>query len=320
MPDKTSGQGPFTFALRDDLYSLPDAVKENEVKLHGGFAIDNRPGFGQVYYGMPGSGIMRISADLKEQDVIPLPDDLMELNYHSTKIGRFDGKERLFLPANSAEKVVIMDLDGKIDYILPRPEFDQYQSKEVGYLPTDTVLIEDQLYIADGYGANFISTNDVNSQKWNSIFGGKTDDPEEDGKFSTAHGLNLNPVHNHIDICDRPNARIQAHSFDGGFLSSYKLPKGSFLCGINYFERDNRWYAVIGCLKDPEADNGRPAPIYIIDAETYELLSVVRPKEELGVELAQHIHNVVMHIIDDTMYLVCQAWNPGHYFVLQQVL
>lgn len=320
MPDKTSGQGPFTFTLRDDLYTLPNAAKEHEVKLHGGFAIDNRPDKGDLYYGMPGCGIMRVNADLSGQEIIAIPDDLRDLNFHSTKIGRLDGKERLFLPANSAEKVVVMDLDGTVEATLPRPEFDEYQNKEVGYLPTDTVLVDETLYIADGYGANYISSNDVSSQKWNSIFGGKTDDADENGKFSTAHGINLNPVHNHLDICDRPNSRIQAHSFDGGFLGSYKLPKGAFLCGINYFQRDNRWYAVIGCLNDPEKDNGRPAPIYIIDAESYELLSVVRPKEELGVELAQHIHNVVMHIHNDTMYLVCQAWNPGHYFVLQQVL
>lgn len=320
MPDKTSGQGPFTFALRDDLYTLPDAAKEHEVKLHGGFAIDNRPDKGQVYYGMPGCGIMRIESDLSTQDIIPLPDELRDLNFHSTKIGQFDGKERLFLPANTDQKVVVMDLDGAIEFIIPRPEFDEYQSKEVAFNPTDTVLVDETLYIADGYGANYISTHNVKAQKWQSIFGGLAENAEDDGKFSTAHGLNRNPVHDHLDICDRPNSRIQAHSYDGGFLGSYKMPRGAFLCGINYFQREERWYAVIGCLNDPEKDQGRPAPIYIIDAETYELLSVVRPREELGVELAQHLHNVVMHIIDDTMYLVCQAWNPGHYFVLQQVV
>jgi len=89
------------------------------------------------------------------------------------------------------------------------------------------------------------------------------------------------------------------------------------LCGISYLRYHDRWYAVIGCLRDPEP--GRPAPIYIIDAETYELLSTIRPKEELGIELAQHLHNVVFHVHEGQLYLVCQAWNPGHYFVLQAV-
>ena len=57
----------------------------------------------------------------------------------------------------------------------------------------------------------------------------------------------------------------------------------------------------------------------MIDAESYELLSTIRPKEDLGIELAQHLHNVALHIHDGQLYLVCQAWNPGHYFVLEKV-
>jgi hypothetical protein len=319
LGDKKSGQGAFTFSLRDDLYTLPKEASEHEVKLHGGFAIDNRHGFGQLYYGMPGLGILRISPDLKEQNIIPLPEDLLPLNYHSTKVGNFDGQEKLILPSENGGKVIIMSLEGKVEATLARPEFDEYASKDVHYAPTDTITIDGDVYIADGYGANFISTHNIETQQWKSIFGGPAKDAEDDGKFSTAHGMGVNPVHDHIDICDRPNARIQAHARDGGFLSSYKLPTGSFLCGINYHQVAGRWYAVIGCLRDPQVKDGRPAPIYIIDAETYELLSVIRPKEELGVELAQHIHNVVLHEVDGTLYLVCQAWNPGHYFVLQQV-
>ena len=316
----TSGQGAFTFALRDDLYTLPEATKVNEINLHGGFAIDNRPDKGQIYYGMPGSGILRIESDLTTQDLISLPDNLGDLNFHSTRIATLNGQERVMLAANGDEKVILVDLEGSVDQILSRPEFDEYKKADVPYLPTDTVLVDDVLYIADGYGANFISANNLAEHKWKSIFGGLAADANDDGKFSTAHGINLNPVHKHLDICDRPNSRIQAHDLTGGFLNSYKLPSGSFLCGIDYFEKGERWYAVIGCLQDPEVGDGRPAPIYIIDADTYELLSIVRPKEELGVELAQHIHNAVMHMVDGTLYLVCQAWNPGHYFVLEQQL
>jgi len=319
MPTKTSGQGAFTFALRDDLYSLPAKAREFETKLHGGFAID-RTGDGDLYYGMPGCGIMRIEADLSRQDVIPLPDELRPMNFHSTKIGEFDGKRRLFLPANEDERVVVMDLDGEIEYVLPRPEFEQYRDASAPYNPTDTALVDDVLYIADGYGSNHISSVDVRSRAWKAIFGGKAEDAEDDGRFKTAHGLNLNPVHRHLDICDRPSSRIQAHAVDGGFVGSHKLPKGAWPCGINYLEKEDRWFAVIGCLNDPDKESeGRPAPIYILDAETYELLSTIRPKEELGVEDAVHLHNVVLHVHGGTMFLVCQSWNPGHYFVLQQV-
>ena len=313
---KTSGQAPFVFTHREDLSTLPMAAREQEVNLHGGFAIDSRPGYGQIYYGMPGVGIMRIDPDLQKQDVISLPDELAPLNFHGTKLGDFDGKRRLFLAANGDEMVVVLTLDGEIDFTLPRPVFDEYQAEDALYKPTDTVLVGDQLYIADGYGSNHIVSADVKTRQWTGIFGGKTEDPGEDGKFGTAHGIDVNPIHHHLDIADRPHSRIQVHSDEGSFLSSHKLPSGAFLCGIGYLEYQSRWYAVIGCLRDPDED--RPAPIYIIDAETYELLSTIRPKEDFGIELAQHLHNVALHIHDGQLYLVCQAWNPGHYFVLQQ--
>ena len=314
---KTSGQAPFVFAHREDLYNLPSAAREQEVNLHGGFAVDARYGYGQIYYGMPGVGIMRIDADLQKQEIMSLPDELTPLNFHSAKIGEVDGNWRLFLPANNDEMVVVLTLDGEVDFTLPRPAFDEYLAPETVYKPTDTVLVDNQLYIADGYGSNYITSADVNTRQWTRIFGGKSEDPEEDGKFATAHGINVNPTNNQLDIADRPHSRIQVHSEEGRFLASHKLPSGAFLCGISYLEYQARWYAVIGCLRDPE--EGRPAPIYIIDAASYELLSTIRPKEDFGIELAQHLHNVALHIHDGQLYLVCQAWNPGHYFVLQKV-
>ena len=313
-----SGQQPFVFTHRGDLSVLPAAARDHEVNLHGGFAVDTRDGYGQVYYGMPGLGIMRIDANLQRQDIIALPDELKPLNFHSTKIGEFDGKLRLFLPANADGIVVILSLEGEVDFVLPRPVFDEYKSEEATYFPTDTVLVGNQLYIADGYGSNYITSADVNTQQWTGIFGGKTEDPEENGKFATAHGINRNPIHRHLDIADRPSSRIQVHGGDGNFVASHKLlPSGVMLCGISYLQYQEHWYGVIGCLR--YADSDQPAPIYIIDAETYELLSTIRPKEDFGIELAQHIHNAVLHVQDGQLYLVCQAWNPGHYFVLQKV-
>ena len=82
-------------------------------------------------------------------------------------------------------------------------------------------------------------------------------------------------------------------------------------------EHEGRGYAVVGSLRDPV--EGRPAPIYILDADTYEVLSTIRPEEELGIELAQHLHNVVWYARGGQLYLLCQSWNPGYYFVLERM-
>ena len=154
MAKKTSGQEPFRFSLCDDLYTLPERARPHEVDLHGGFA-DDTAASGYIYYGMPGCGIMRISADLTAQEIIELPSDLKPINFHSTKIIEFDGKRRLVLPANNDAKVAVVGLDGNVDYILSRPEFEEYRDEEVLFKPTDTAFADGTLYVSDGYGANY---------------------------------------------------------------------------------------------------------------------------------------------------------------------
>jgi hypothetical protein len=323
MTTKRSGDTPFQFIHRKDLHVLPGDAMDSEVNLHGGFATDLRANFGHLYYGMPEYGILRIDPDLKKQELIQLPDRLKPMNFHSTKIGAVGGGLRLFLPANNDGMVAVVDLEGDLDFILTRPEFEQYQADATQvaaapFAPTDTLLVGNQLFVADGYGANYISSADMTSQQWTGIFGGKTDDATTNGKFATAHGINLHPEnHHHLMIADRPNSRIQVHGLEGDFIASHSLPPGSWPCGIDYLQWEGRWLAVIGSLVDPVKD--RPAPIYIIDANTYEVLSTIRPKEDLGLEPVQHLHNVVWHAINDQLYLVCQSWNPGHYFVLERV-
>jgi hypothetical protein len=317
MKTKRSGDTPFEFIHRKDLHVLPAPVLESEAKLHGGFAADKRSNFGQLYYGMPGCGILRIDSDLNRQELIELPEKLRPMNFHSTKIGSINGSLRLFLPANDDAMVAVVSLEGALDYVLTKPEFEQYQAENIKFAPTDTLLVDQQLFVADGYGANYISTADVISHQWTGIFGGMAENAGQNGKFSTAHGINAHPIHHHLAIADRPNSRIQDHAADGGFIASHSLPAGAWPCGIDFVLWEGRWLGVIGSLVDPLKD--RPAPIYIVDANTYEVLSTIRPKEDLGIEQVQHLHNVVWHVYNSQLYIVCQSWNPGHYFVLEHI-
>ncbi len=186
MPTAKSGQSPFVFSHCDDLRSVPATALPFEAQLHGSFAVDKRAGFGQVFYGMPGLGLLRASADLTTQDLITLPPGLTPVNFHSTKIGEFEGKTRLFLAAESKEMVAVVTLDGDVEFTLSKPEFAEYESAK--YLPTDTTLAGDTLFIADGYGSNFISKANVITQKWAGIFGGHSDADHHHG-FGTAHGI-----------------------------------------------------------------------------------------------------------------------------------
>ena len=311
---KQSGQGSFVFSHIEDFRRLPAAALPFEKGLHGSTGADKRPGQGELYYGMPGLGILRVSADLTQQDLITLPPDLVSLNFHSTRIEQIEGKPRLVLASNATESVIIASLDGDIDFVLGRPEFEQYANRELNYAPTSTTADGDTLYIADGYAIQYVMLADAHTHAFTGIFGGKTEDVHVHGKFGTAHGITRVPMSDHLAVADRSNWRVELTDLHGHHAESHPMPENSRPCGIDYTQYNGHWYAAVGSLDDPQA--GRAAPIYILDAENYQVISTIRPKEDLGIELADHIHNVVWHQRNGELYLVAQAWNPGYYFVL----
>jgi hypothetical protein len=318
MADHSSGQAPFRFAHRPDLSALPDRPSRSAVELHGTFAEDRRGGCGQLYYGMPGCGVMRVSADLTTHETIPLPAGLRDTNFHSTRLGQFDGEMRLIMPANNDAMVAVLSLEGDLQFVLPRPEFEGYTDAEKPYRPTDAVLVGERLFVADGYGSNYINVASLESRRWISTFGGAAAGSDDHSGFGTAHGLAQDPLLEQLTIADRLHSRFEIYTTAGSFVRSFALPPGSRPCGIDFSGTGSECHAVVGSLDDPQ--EGRPAPIYILDAATYQVVSTVRPKEDLGIELADHLHNVVWHRHGGRTFLVCQSWNPGSYFVLEQVV
>ena len=103
-------------------------------------------------------------------------------------------------------------------------------------IQTDTAFSDGTLYVADGYGANYISTADPTTGKWKDIFAGKTSSPSSDGLFGTAHGLGNHPNGHHLSIADRPHARFQHFSSSGHFHSTHNIQHGSKL--FNFCGRD----------------------------------------------------------------------------------
>ena len=240
--NQKSGQLPFVFGHRKDLHTIPTKSLSVEEKLHGGFAIDTRPGYGQIFYGMPGRGLLRVSTDLTTQDLIELPLDLTSVNFHSTQIGEFDGKTRMFLAANDNNLVVVATLEGDIDFILPKPDFEEYLKPANTFHPTDTLLDGNRLLVADGYGSNYISVADLTKRRWLRCFGGHAKTSAEHGKYGTAHGISRIPTGNFLAVADRPYSRLEISTLNGDFMQSFSLPSGCLPCGVDYIEWENCLY------------------------------------------------------------------------------
>ncbi len=102
-----------------------------------------------------------------------------------------DGKEFLYITDSGAGRVSKTTLEGEIVLeIEPPTKLGQYSEKE-SFNPTETAIGPNgDIYIADGYGAQWISRYD-RTGKFISKFGGKSTQPINGGKFMQAHGIAL---------------------------------------------------------------------------------------------------------------------------------
>ena len=321
-----SGQGKMKFRLLYSFDHLPEEARKVLPSAHGGFAVDRRPGRGEIYFALPGAGILQISADLKTVRMIETPDIMKKVNLHDTTLWQTpEGTPYLVFPANDAGKVFTTTLDGKLVHTLNTPtaddDFDQPEVNDYflgkgNFAPTDVEELDGLYYITTGYSnldfvltARILRTSPFEAV-WNDLaFGGKGEGP---GQFGTAHGITVPPGKKRLDISDRPHSRIERFTRYGHYRSTLEMPRGSLPCDIDYLDH----YAVVASLDGPDPSKG--APIYILEDD--KLISTIMPKEDLGLQNFKHNHNAVLQRIGNKYYIIAQAWNPGDFAILEQVI
>jgi len=326
--DAISGQGAMRFRVLYTSERLPEAARRVLTAAHGGFAVDRRPGRGEVYFALPGAGILRVSADLESIDLLETAPEVRDTNLHNTTLWQDDaGTPFLTFPANDAGRVFTTTLEGALLQTLEPPTGESDLGAEAvnayfrgggAFVPTDVDRLGPLFYVTTGYSdLDWVLTARIRGTQplavdWNDLaFGGRGTGP---GQFGTGHGVTVVKGAGgdvRIEIADRPNAEIDRFAPDGRYLATVKLPEGSFPCDIDYLGG----YAVVGALHGPDRSKG--APVYVLQADR--VISEIWPKEELGLEAFQHIHNAVLTQKGDRFYILVQAWNPGDFAVLEQV-
>lgn len=321
----TSGQGKVKFRVLYRSDHLPAEAQKVLKQAHGGFAIDRRPGKGEIYFALPGAGIIQISADMKSTRMLNTDPAMRDTNMHNATIWYApDGKPYLTFPGNQSASVFTTDLGGKLVHTLKAPDgmsdlghptATNYFFGQGNFVPTDVEQLDGMLYVATGYSrldyvltAKVLSTNPFNAEWHDLAFGGKGTGP---GQFGTGHGITVPAGTKRIDVADRPNSEIDRFTRYGQYLSTVPMPLGSFPCDIDYLGK----YAIVGSLHG--ADRSKGAPIYILEND--KVISTIMCKTELGLENFQHIHNAVLHEHNGKLYVIAQAWNPGDFAILEQV-
>ncbi len=320
-----SGQGKLKFRVLYTSAHLPAEAQKVLTAAHGGFAIDRRHGKGETYFALPGAGIVQISADMKTTRMIDTDAAMKNANMHNTTIWHAsDGSGYLSFPGNQAGLVFTTTLDGRLVHTLKPPDgksdlgspiANDYFSGRGNFVPTDVDQLDGLLYISTGYSnLDFVLTARITGTSpfqavWHDLaFGGKGTGP---GQFGTGHGITVPPGTKRIDVADRPNSEIDRFTRYGHYLSTVRMPLGSFPCDIYYSGK----YAVVGSLHGPDRSKG--APIYILEDD--KLVSTIMPKEDLGLKNFQHVHNAALREVGNKLYVIAQAWNPGDFAILEQV-
>ena len=321
----SSGTGKMKFRVLYTASHLPAEAQKVLTKAHGGFAVDRRPGKGETYFALPGAGIIQISADLKTTRMLDTPAEMKDTNLHNTAIWYApDGAAFLSFPGNEAAAVFTTGLDGKLLNTLQTPDgksdlghpiANDYFIGRGNFVPTDVAQLDGTLYVTTGYSnldfvltARIAGTNPLRTAWHDLAFGGRGTGL---GQLGTGHGVTVPPGTKRIDVADRPNSEIDRYTRHGQYLSTLKMPLGSFPCDIDY----EGPYAVVGSLHGP--DRGKGAPIYILEND--QLISTIMPKQDLGLANFQHIHNAVIHQVGSKFYVIAQAWNPGDFAIFEQV-
>lgn len=139
------------------------------------------------------------------------------------------GEDFLYIADNNRHEVIKTDLKGKVILTIPYPKASGKYDQEESYVPTETTIADNgDIYVADGYGSQYIMHYDAKGELKN-IFGGRG---EEEHHFSNAHGICIDrrggttPT---LLITDRMANKLKRFSMSGKYLETIHLP-GAFIC------------------------------------------------------------------------------------------
>lgn len=209
-----AGEGANTYQSVPNWCQMPEG-RQTLGATHGGVVVDKK---GNIYFSMDGGPdpILVYGPDGKLIKGIGDPKKLMKI--HGMCLNEENGEEFIYGAHLGGKRAVKLKLDGTEVWSIPVPMESGKYTKPEQYNPTGIAVAPDgTVYVADGYGQNWVHVFDKN-QKYVKSFGGKG---KGDGQFQTCHGIALDKRggKNLILVCDRENRRLQHFDLDGKFVA-----------------------------------------------------------------------------------------------------
>ena len=136
---------------------------------------------------------------------------------HGLELREEGGTEYIYAARPSQHEVIKLKLDGEKVWTITYPEEAGIYKEAKNFNPCAvTVAPDGSIFIADGYGANYVLKYDKD-RKFVKAFGGKG---AEEGKFNTCHGIAFDPrgAKPLLLVCNRNNNRVEHWDLDGNFV------------------------------------------------------------------------------------------------------
>lgn len=140
-----------------------------------------------------------------------------------------NGEEVLFICDNNRHQVIKTTLDGRVLLTLNYPKETGEYSKEEEYIPTETTIAPNgDIYVADGYGKDFIIQYNYKGE-YIRHWGGRGSSEKH---LKNAHGIcydnrdKNNPV---LMVTSREEQAFKRYTTDGRYMDTIPVP-GAWVC------------------------------------------------------------------------------------------
>ena len=196
---------------------------------HGGAAVDRA---GNVYISTDTPrGILVFGSDGKYKRCFG-PGQI-----HGLHLQREHDGEYLYAARPNFHEVLKIKTDGTTSWTMGYPEASGIYTKAEEFNPTNMVALPDgTLFVADGYGKNYIHKYD-HDRKYLKSFGGPGGMPAEDGKFNRCHGLatDMRGKKPMLIVCNRESGRVEQWDTDGNLVKvlqrGLRMPAAAHVAG-----------------------------------------------------------------------------------------
>jgi peptidylamidoglycolate lyase len=148
---------------------------------------------------------------------------------HGLTLVNENGTDVLFICDNNRHQVIKTTVDGRVLMVLDYPKETGQYSKAEEYIPTETAITANgDIYVADGYGKDFIIHYD-SSGRYINYFGGRGNEPKH---LLNTHGVcvdNRDAQRPCLLVTSREQNAFKRYTFNGEYIDTIPLP-GAWVC------------------------------------------------------------------------------------------